>query len=263
MKTEHLLKLLELLARKEGQSLDHYGFGKMSDALCKFYVEETGLSLDNEIITQRYLYDLYRKSVKKMKKGELNSSPRIVFVDTISKYLDYPSYQHFEASQTKNISKELESCIGNWWSYVRANSGEYIFKAPVRIAQDSGNSITIELRSSERVFSGIIEEVGGCLTSTLISDQKKALSIILKLGNSTHIKLLKGVFSGISSGGDPIAGREVFLREENLPFKKMVWEKLAINSEEIDSRISGYFQSYEKNCIKVSGVSSFDWDDLD
>ncbi len=264
MKTKHILSLLDKLAEKENESPDHYGFLKMSEALCQFYAKEYGAAEDNEIITRRYLYEVYGESVKRVKEGREYSRRRINLIDIIARYLGYPSFKSYVLSQEVEISAVLTSCVGNWWSYVRANAGEMIFKAPVRIYQDSVNhKVYMELRSRERVFRGEVSEESGCLTTLLESGAGKKLALIFKLGNTRTVELLQGVFCGISSAGDPISGRELLLREKEQKYEEMQWISLDLNDAAEDARILSYFSQYAQNCIKIRGVSSFNLNDLD
>ncbi len=256
MKTKHILNILKLLAEREHQSLDRHGFGKMSEAICKPYPAE--------VISQRYLYDLYRKSLKKIKLGVESSSPRNYQIDMIAKHLGYPSYLQFESYQETKVSPILKACTGNWWSYVRANAGEFLFKAPVRILLDeSTNQVKMEMRTKGRVFKGLVHEDIGCLTSYLDSGNGKKLAVVFKLGNTPVFELLQGVFSGISSAGDPISGREILVRETELTFEDMHWKQLPLADETTEPRIRNYFSVYGQNCIKIREVSSFTLSDLD
>lgn len=256
MKTKHVLNLLTLLAEKEGQALDHSGFGRMSEAICADY--------PTEVISQRYLYDLYTKSKKKLKEGVENSSPRNYHIDIIAKHLGYPSISRYEARQETSFSPYLKSCCGNWWSYVRANAGEKLFKAPVRVYMDAeNNKLMMELRSKGRTFKGEVHEDSGCMTTQLDSGSGKRLAMVFKLGNSTTMEVLQGVFCGISTAGDPISGRELLIRETELTFDAMEWSQLSMKDETTDYRILAYFSQYAQNCIKIKDVSSFTMTDLE
>lgn len=263
MRTKYIVQLLEFLAQKEGQSTDRYGFLKVSEAVCKHYAQKTGASPDNEIVSQRYLYDLYRKEKEKLKAGVEVSSPRTNLIDMLADYAGYPTFVQYEKAQEKSLSNVLAACIGNWWSYVRANAGEALFKAPVKIYMDAQrNRLMMEMRSKERLFVGEVSEESSCLTAQLESGSGKKLALVFKLGNSLAIEVLQGVFSGISSAGDPIAGRELLVREPNIPYDAMQWEQLPLNDSNSDARILHYFEDYGVNCMKIKGVSSFRMGDL-
>lgn len=85
----------------------------------------------------------------------------------------------------------------------------------------------------------------------LDSDRNKKMLIILKGNVNKHSQVLQGVFSGISSTGDPIAGRELFIREHVLPLKDMKWQALALDDVSLDPRIRKYFENPKDNCIKI------------
>ncbi|MHB1279522.1 MAG: hypothetical protein ACYC1Q_14130 [Bacteroidia bacterium] len=256
MKTKHVMNLLKLLADGENQALDHHGFQKMSEAMYK--------DGSPEVISPRYLYDLYRKTKKKLDSGIEVSSPRAYHINLIAKHLGYPSFGQYETIQETKVSPTLKACAGIWWSYVRANAGEKLFKAPVRIFIDeNSNQVNMEMRTKGRVFKGLVHEDIGCLTSYLDSGNGKKLAVVFKLGNATNFELLQGVFSGISSAGDPISGREILVRETGLAFDAMHWEQVPLADEATEPRIRNYFSSYGQNCLKIKEVSSFSLSDLE
>lgn len=255
MKTRHVLRLLELLAEKENQALDRSGFGRMSEAICD--------SQKTTAVDQRYLYDWYRKVQKLLEAGVETCNPQKLHMDIIAKHLGYPAFRHYESQQDSKVSRNLASCVGNWWSYVRANSGEVVFKTPVSIQLDPVNQIvSMEFRSKSKIFKGIVSEDSSCLTTLLDSGEGKKLGLVFKIGN-TSMKVLQGVFCGISSAGEPIAGREILVRETDLSYEEMKWELLSLNDPTVDERIRTYFSEHTQNCIKIRGVSSFGWGDLD
>ncbi|HCS21244.1 MAG TPA: hypothetical protein DIW47_11905 [Bacteroidetes bacterium] len=99
--------------------------------------------------------------------------------------------------------------------------------------------------------------------STLDSGNGKKLSLVFKLGNTTELELLQGVFCGISSAGDPISGREILVKELEQDYEKMKWAQLSLKDENTDPRILNYFAEYAPNCIKIKNVSSFQLSDLE
>jgi hypothetical protein len=201
LKTDHVLRLIELLSERTGHPLDFYGFRQMS--------ERMDTKAD---ISPRYLDDLYRSMTKKSVKGIKTNRVSRFHLDSVASYMGFKNFQEFSNSINISLSPIVLSCTGNWWSYVRANSDKYIFRAPVRIFLDkSRQSIRLELKGKERMFSGKIEEKGSCISGFLESGTDKRIGLVFKLGNSQQIELLQGVFCGISSSGDPIAGREILV----------------------------------------------------
>jgi hypothetical protein len=254
-----LIKLLfeKLAAAIDGhQSLDSRGFHKMSDYIGK----KTG----NHSIDNRYLYETYTRLNKNIKEGKKEVKIYVEKLDIISKALGYERFLHFTETILSPVDKQLAGCIGTWWSIVRANNGQYILKAPVKLSMKKDQSgILIELQGGQRVFNGTVTLRAGNIFCELDTGIDKKLYIVMKVGTSAHPRLLQGTFSGISTAGDPIAGRELFLREEKLKFEEMKWSKLDVDNNTLDSRINHYFSDYEKNCIKINNVSTFSMTDLD
>lgn len=250
------MSLLQALADLEKVGLEYDDFAHMSAAICKAH--------STELVSQRYLYDLYWRTMEKLETGVEISRPRGYLIDLIAKHLGYPSFRHFVIRGETAISPSLQACMGTWWSYVRANAGERLLKAPVRIFQDENkNLVKMEMRTKGRIFKGLAHENIGCLTAYLDSGNGKKLALVFKLGNAPYFELLQGVFSGISSPGDPISGRELLLRETDLAFDDMHWEELLLTDGTTDSRIRNYFSDYGQNCIKIREVSSFTLSDLE
>jgi hypothetical protein len=253
IKTRHVLQLVEALAKSTGQSKDRHGFTKMSE------------KIDEEVyVSPRYLDDLYRNAKKKRDAGIEDTRVSGPHVDAIAQHLKFENFHQFTVSCEQKISPVLKSCIGNWWSYVRANSGDYVLKAPVKIYMDPIlQDIRMELKGKERVFSGPIEEKAGCLSGFIESEKEKRIGLVFKLGSSQEIELLQGVFCGASSSGDPIAGREILVRAHDISYDEMAWSKHPLYEDELHEKIRKYFMDPGKNCIKIKEVSGFDFNDLD
>lgn len=246
-KPKDVLLLIKELSEKTGEHCDHAGFGAMSE------------KIDSDNISQRYLYDLYRKAKDLYQKGINTTKAREFFLDKIAQHLGYTGFLQFSLNINKAISDSLKSCVGNWWSYVRASSSEKIYKAPVRIFNDARDgSIRMELKGRERIFFGEIIEKAGCLFIYLVSGAEKQMGLVFKLGATTTINLLQGTYSGMSSAGYPIAGREILVREHSLEYHSMSWNELALSSEQLDDRLRTYFFDSNKNSIAIKVITGFD-----
>ncbi len=214
-------------------------------------------SIDGDI-SQKYLDDVYRDVRKALDNNKLRIGTRRPKLDLIAKELGFKNFQFFENEILKPVDPILRNCIGNWWSIVRANVGKDLFKAPVRIYEDSQQGICIKLKGQENRFRGKIELRAGCLFCELDSSRDKKIYIVIKSSVSEGSRILQGTFAGISSTGDPIGGRELFLREKDQSFEDMKWEKLPVNSKTLDKRISAYFENAEGNCIKIDNRSDLE-----
>lgn len=250
--TYSVLNLITALSEKLEESTDRAGFEKMSR------------ELDEEKVSGRYLADVHKQVQEALDKKKMTIGIRRYKLDHIALFLGFRNFQRFENEYARPPDPVLTACIGNWWSMVRANSGAYILKAPVSIYRsDDGRQVNMKLRGRQHLFTGTIVFRAGCLFCTLDSEQAKKLFIVFKAGTVKNTLLMQGVFTGISSAGDPIAGRELLVREGKLSFEEMSWQKLTTDDAQTDTRICSYFKEYEGNCIKISGASSFDLTDLD
>lgn len=255
VKNTTVKKLLDALAEKTGQSLDYHGYWKMSDALESFALEKKMTS-----ISQGYLADTYRNIKKKLDNNTKESRTSRDHLDTIACYLGYKSFEQFSSSVDKPISDVFHSCMGNWWSYVRSNSGDFLLKAPVRIYRDEKSmEVYLEMQGKERKYKGKMLEYGSCLSGFIQSNSEKVFSLIFKLSNSQKQDVLQGVFSGMSSFGNPIAGKELLVRETNLNYQDMQWTKLPMTDNTVSLKIKDYFKDSEKTNIKISEYSDFEW----
>jgi hypothetical protein len=252
VRIEYILKLIDILSERTAQSKDFYGFRKMSEIIDDEHVD----------VSPRYLDELYRKVSKKHHEGVTTCRASSPHLDAISHAMGYLNFQQFCNSCDYPISSVLEACTGNWWSYFRAPAGNYIFRSPVRIFRDQlRQTMRMDLKGRERVFSGKIDERSGCLSGFLESGTDKRIGLVFKLGRSRHMELIQGVFCGISMG-DPVAGREICIRETGMEYEEMSWSSHLLDDKTIDYRIRDFFSEYEMNCIKIKDISGFEIEDL-
>jgi hypothetical protein len=250
--TEYILKLIDILSERTGQSKDFYGFRKMSEIIDDEHVD----------VSPRYLDDLFRKVSEKHLAGATTCRASGPHLDAICRAMGYLNFQQFCNSCDFPISPVLESCSGNWWSYFRAHAGNYIFRSPVRIFRDQlRQTMRMDVKGRERVFSGKIDERDDCLSGFLESGTDKRIGLVFKLGKNRQMELIQGVFCGISMG-DPVAGREICVRETGMKYEEMSWSKHLLDDKSIDYRIRDFFSDYEGNCITIKDISGFEIEDL-
>lgn len=260
VKSEHVFQLLKEAVKKANLPLEHASFEPLS------------LQINNEpgpvYISKRYLYEnIYKQVEKAIKKGEENVRLNVAYLNRIASYLSYEDYFHFVQISSSAYSPKFNEILGNWYSYVRCNSGlDQLLISPVRIFEQDG-AVMLELKGPRRSFVGKARIKGGCLLCLLEAGEDKELHLCFKIGVARYPKVIKGTFSGNSTGGDPIAGREILVREETLKFEEMKNRKINLirsleNPDPLDSRIVHFFKEYTGNYIKVSLVGSFDLNDL-
>lgn len=260
VKSQQVLQLLQEAAQKASLPLEHASFGPLS--------EQVNDVPGQVYISKRYLYENVFKQVERaIEKGEENVRLNMAYLNKIAAYLSYKDYYQFVYAFGSTLNARLKECLGNWYSYVRCNSGlDQVLVSPVRIFEEDYKAM-LELKGPRRSFRGEARIKGGCLLCLLEAGEEKELHLSFKMGVARHPRVLKGTFSGISTGGDPVAGREILVREESLKFEDMKNRKVSLeqarqNPGMLDPRIAHFFKDYEGNYIKVSLVGVFDLDDL-
>lgn len=264
-------RLLDAVLEHEELAPDQPGFEKLAILIN----EEQKQKQKKILFTDRYFSEnLYGKSRKALKNGDTEIGVSRAHINTIAQYHGFRDFREFENQPEKPNSPNLihnpilEKLQGSWGSYVRVNSGEdKIYAAPVSIYKEEGKYM-MKLYGLSRTFEGSISLVGNSLVTTLYSNQGKILNLIFHVGIAIDPKLLQGVFSGMSTGGEPIVGREILVRqgedENELPKARVV----IIPEEDeakpsIDIRIIRYFGTYEGNCLRAGRSSSFTLGDLE
>jgi hypothetical protein len=213
-----------------------------------------------------YLYKRVHQELKKIKGGNSEIRLNANFIEHVVKYLSYSNYDQFKKLQLQPVYPALKNCLGNWYSYVRCNSGEeYILISPVRIYQE-GREILMMLKGSERTFIGKLKFEGNCIYCLLESNQHKNLHLVLNYGFAKTPRVFQGVFSGMSTAGDPIAGREVLIwQEEKLNalknYRRPISEMLKSKSQE-EKAIGMYFKEKRQSILKGGKASTYELDDL-
>jgi hypothetical protein len=258
-----IVKLLNRIARETKYDLAHTNFPSIKEKLDEKFAQlepsKTPLTYSDE-----YLYrKLYLPSLKQEKEFV---SANVAIINAIAQSIGFDSFSHFVSAVDSTDSPVLRNCMGQWYSYVRCNSGQpYVLRSPVQI-HEHRKEIVMELQGPQRKFRGQIKLVGECLHCLLESAQIKKIYLILKIGFSSNPDVLQGIFSGLSTGGDPIAGREVLVRSklgygQMSPARIAISELQAARSEE-EKRIGNYFSGKENSILKAGTGSTYGLDDL-
>lgn len=259
-KAGEILALLEKVAVDTGRTLGYV-------ALKDIHADMENADPQGKVpFNEEYLYkQIYQKAQKEKPDETVGLNPGKV--EYIARFAGFTNFNHFAEYLKQPLPTFLDNCEGNWYSYVRCNSGQpYLLKSPVRIARiDTG--LIIELQGKARRFKGKIKYEGQCMYCLLESGEDKNLHLVFKFGSSRDPQVLQGVFSGMSSDGDPIAGREVLVRENELRLRDMKNERLPIHdflkSKDPGKRALGtYFREKENNTLKIQRSSTFSFDDL-
>lgn len=259
-RTNDILRLLEELGEETGTGTGHAHFEKIYNKMRESEERPPFVSED-------YLYrKLYRRAKRAKEKGQTEISLNVQNIEYIARFLGYSGYLQFERTEHPDKNPVLFNCVGNWYSYVRCNSGNPdILISPVQITAN-GKQVRMELKGPQRKFEGPMTISGPCLYCNLESGKEKRLNLIFKIGTAVEANVLQGVFSGVSSGGDPIAGRELLIRRKE-KFKELANSKIGIKdaSESDDEElktVAAYFSSMEKNILRGGRASTFGIADL-
>ena len=186
-------------------------------------------------------------------------------IEALVSFLGYDNFDQFIRSQSETIHPLLEHCKGEWYSYVRCNSGEpYLLRAPVTIFARH-NSMYMNLKGKVRNFEGRVNFEGNCIYCHLLSGEDKNIHLVFRSSLSPNPWVLQGVFSGISSAGDPICGREILIKT-NKTYEEMTNERIAIKEFKKGGRdemiIAKYFFLKDENIMKAGKSSTFGIGDL-
>ncbi len=182
--------------------------------------------------------------------------------------LGYKGIPDFINGKHPAVSTDLKGCEGFWYSYVRCNSGQpFVLRAPVEIVVRY-RDVEMELRGSRRTFKGKMKLEGDCIFCLLESGDTKNLHLIFKTGLESTPNVLQGVFSGLSTANDPIAGREILIRQPGMDdLKKLTNDRLSIDKllssgTEDEKIIARYFSNVDENILKAGRSSNFEITDL-
>ncbi len=252
---KHIEKLLEELSVKSMESLDHHGFGVMSEGI--------------EGITQRYLYE---KIFKRWERAKSDNATHINLnihkIDTICRHLGYRNYMAFKLEvEANSLSEELKSCVGTWRSYVRRSTKKgSLYSSPVKIYLDK-NTVHFMLRGPQREFYGTVKLKSGCLFLLMESEDGKEFHHVYKLGRMLRADVLQGIFSGVLTANEPIGGRTVLIREKEGDFDRLENEELDIERIKTDDsliyrRLAQYFEGFNDNNLRIQPVNTFTIDDI-
>ncbi|CAN5850472.1 hypothetical protein BH11BAC7_BH11BAC7_37090 [soil metagenome] len=223
--------------------------------------------IKGDFFAENYLYKkLYLRARNAEKNGGGKLNLKDEYIELIVSYAGFKSYDQFLKLREQKFPEELENCAGAWYSYVRCNSGEmYVLRAPVRIYEET-KQIFIEMKGTSRTFKGELKIEAQCIHCLLESGQGKSIHLVLTLGVAKKPNVLLGVFSGISSGGDPIAGREVLVRQvlefEGLKNNRLSISGLIGSDNEEEKLIGEYFMDKQDNILKGGRSSTFELGDL-
>ena len=241
-------RLLEDVSEKTGYPLEFSNFDSMAEEI--------------KGVSGKYLYEkLYRRTERGKEEEVVTMHDNKL--NCIAKFLGYKSiHQFLERGKVDPVLRALER---SYYCYVRRNSEEtVVFRSPARIYSD-GSDYFFELRGPKWIYRGSVTLVKGCLFVVMKSDSGKALYHVYKIGVREKPHVLQGIFSGVSTSFEPIGGRVVLVAMDQ-EYEKMEGKELAVEElkkgPKTETRLAGYFDSYQENNLKIKPVVAFTEDDL-
>lgn len=255
-KATEILDLLTAVANAAGKKPVYRDF----DAITNAVKRKTGASFGAD-----YLYKHVYAQVKNPS-GEKEVTLNDEHIESLATYLEFESFSEFIRNAGKPLSPVLLECLGSWRSYVRCNSGEeYVLCSPVEITRIK-RTVLVKLKGPVRSFCGELNAIGNSVHSLLTTDTGKAIHIIFYVGVSKKARVLQGIFSGVSSASDPIAGREILVRADE-DFTLIQNERLSIASllkskDPALKAVGKYFNTKPGNMLKAGTSSTFSFGDL-
>jgi hypothetical protein len=217
-------------------------------------------------IGEDYLYKKIFYEIRSLDKDE-ELSLRDAQLNSIARYLGHGNILTFIAALDLPADEQLQSLVGNYYIFVRQNSGKgLIFQSPAEIIPSDGKHI-LRLMGPSWTYEGDLKIKHGCLFVLLVSPEYKSFYHIYKIGTRREPKVIQGIFSGVSTVFDPIGGRAVLLKV-NQPFSALKnqafkYEELIQSPMPENQRLAAYFKDYSKNNLSINKVVSFGIEDLE
>lgn len=255
IETRHVDLLLQALADKTGQSRDHYGYGVMSE------------KIESAAITKKYLYESLQKRMEKaIKNGEKSVSLMLNKLDEIAKHLGHDSFDKLIWQLENPADPLLLSCVGNYYSYVRRSVATgAVYRSPVQITEDSGR-VWLELKGPDRTFRGELKSGHGCIFCLMAAEDGKHFYHVYRIAAKKKPQVLQGVFSGILTAQEPVAGRAVLIRKdekiEDMRHQEMTIEELKSSGDKEKQHLAVYFEDFSKNNLQINKSITFRIEDL-
>jgi hypothetical protein len=248
---KHLMKLLEKICDKTGQELGHAG---LVEAAWKI----GGMS-------DKYIYkSIYNRILGKKDNYSIRLNDKIL--NKLAAYIGYSNYQAFVKSIDHPIDPTIVGAEGVYMSYVRMNSDEgKVLCSPARIIINETSS-KFELRGPKWTYRGDVKLEGGCLFVSMHTEVGKSFHHVYKIGKAHRPRILQGIFSGVSSAFDPIAGRCVLVRAD-VEFGTLKNESVSIATlrskpGKVEKALAKYFKDRSLNNLIVEGITTNDIPDL-
>lgn len=248
--SREIKQLIEEIARKTKEDLILTGFRAMELKIGKS-------------VGEKFLYKKYNE-INKKPDGEI--SIQRSRLDDMLAFLGFANLQAFQQAMANPIPEVLQSCEGNWVSYVRQNSEKgIIYQSPVRIFEQQGRMMFM-LSGPHQSYTGEMTFSNGVVFTLFVGENGKQFHHVYRIGQRMNPRVLQGVFSGVSTEGNPIGGRTALIKSdrnfEDLVNGQVRITELESSTDSIKVSIAKYFKKYADNNLSINRVVTFDIDDL-
>lgn len=248
----HLEELIERLAQHTQQPKTHKGFKEMAAIVG---------------VTEGYLYkNIFRGKELAKKKKQKTLRLHESNLDTIARHLGFRSFAAFTEAADNPLDPVTASLEGRYYCYVRRNARQtVVMRSPVRITR-SNSVMQWELTGPLQHYKGILRLQHGCVFVLMESDGGKIIHHVYKIGTREKPEVMQGIFSGVSTGFDPIGGRVVLVRIddawENLTRGELSVENLKQSTLPWEQTMVDYFEKYGENNLLCRKSATFTYADL-
>lgn len=251
---DDLERLLMALSKKTGQPLDWHGFREMAEVV-------------GGSISQRYLYEtLFRRLQKDRAKGVVNANLHVYKLDVVAKYLGFENFKEFVRLGNVVMDPVLASSAGTYRCYLRRNTEQGVVLCSPVLMRMSGAVMEWLLRGPDQTYRGVVELRSQCLFVLMRAENGKEFHHVYRIGKRLKPAVMQGIFSGVSTGFEPIGGRVVLVRVDG-EFEDVRNEALDIEvmkrSGKVEyARVARYLEAYEQNNLRIGPTMTFTLDDL-
>lgn len=252
IKVKYLRRLLDELVSKHNETYEKKSFEVIGEGI--------------KGVGDQYIYKKIAQPIS-TKRPEDQIGLRDSKLIALIKHLGYESLKGFISEVDNPYSSQLQSCIANYYTYLRKNTEEgYLLRSPVRIFKKD-YKILMELRGQRLNYLGEMKLQNGYLTVLLQNKNGKQFYHGYKLGTMEAPPVLQGIFSGVTSTFDPIGGRVVLIRMDDEKFESLKVGELSISKMKKsknahEKTLAKYLEKKADNNINIHKTTSFTFGDL-
>ena len=251
--------LLLKTANKTGLDLIHKNFAEMSERMNQHLAS-------GPPVPEKFLYEgLYLRANKAIETGEAYIEVRRDdYMNQLAHFSGFKDYQEANLILKKPLHPVLKSCEGTWYYYVHDSTGkDRALRSPVNIWEEN-NEMMFFLQGKHRKFvGGLRYRVGGLFALLEDTEKEKEIHLVFKVGIYRDPDILRGVFSGFSSEGIPVAGKVILVRQLHQKFEELSIKRFNLNQanenfSNTEIPILRSLGQFKGNYLKVTSLEGFD-----